>query len=265
MKNLYVTTFNEKFFNASGKAMLDSFFKNKIDDDILVCYEGFEFQEKYNYLKHKNILLCNLGNDSFLKDWLSENKNNIPPDLGGSADPKKNPTAFLRHNLRAAGWFRKIASLRIAIQKYKKNYKSIIMIDSDCKILLKIDDKIIEKAFLNYSVFYHWGDERKAKGQGPETGLVGFKMDHDGLFVAEKWINYFENKKFTRFARWDDGGVFGYVLEDIEFRRCIDLVNKNIKSPLSQSHVIDRGIFANYVIHEKGIHKKIGITNDSKK
>ena len=62
--------------------------------------------------------------------------------------------------------------------------------------------------------------------------------------------------------RWDDGGVFGYVVLENEAILKHDLVEDYADNNKSQSHVIERGMFRNYLVHEKGLHKRLGITNE---
>jgi hypothetical protein len=115
---------------------------------------------------------------------------------------------------------------------------------------------VIKNAFGKYSYFYHWGKDRPKKSLGVESGLIGFKNDKTGYRVLNIWIEKFKNKIFKRYLRWDDGGMFGnVVLENPDIKGNDLVVNYKDKSK-SASHVINRGIFADYVVHNKGTHKK---------
>tara|TARA_A100001011_G_scaffold396858_1_gene496120 strand:+ start:4949 stop:5827 length:879 start_codon:yes stop_codon:yes gene_type:complete len=276
MNILYVTTFNKEIFEASGKEMLNSFLKSKTDGNIFLSCEGFSFDVKNpDHLlskkwrdklanKNKKILTYNLSKDSFLNSWLEENKDVIPVHMGGEATPESCPDAFGPGNIRAAGWFRKIATLNAALTKHGKDYDCIVFVDSDCMFKEKISHEMISDAFSKYSVFYHLGKLRIQKGMGVESGFVGFKNDEHGYKILETWISKYKNKAFIKYKRWDDGGMLRYVIEEAKFKHCRDLVkNYNSIPGKSKSHAIERGMFANHVEHYKGLHKNLGIGKEA--
>lgn len=263
MQILYVTTFNDKIFEASGSKMLKSFFETQINRDILCCYENLNPKKSFKALDQSRLISLNLSESIFLNSWLKENSDIIPIEYGGTAIKEKKPEVFLPWNFRAAGWFRKIVSLEESL-KYISKYDAIVFVDSDSKFLKNIDDKIFEKIFNNSDYFYHWGEERKKKNMGVESGFIGFKTNEFGIYVLNYWINKFKNKNFTRYMRWDDGGMFCNVLHELNFKGGKDLVENYKDNGKSQSHVIERGIFANYLIHDKGLHKRLGLTNEKK-
>jgi|TARA_R110001583_G_scaffold16234_12_gene66296 hypothetical protein len=276
MNILYVTTFNIEIFDASGREMLNSFLKSKTDGDIFLSCEGFSFDannEKHLLSKKwrgklsrgsSKILSYDLDKDKFLKSWLKENSNVIPVHMGGSATPESCPEAFGPGNIRAAGWFRKIATLNAALKNHGKDYDCIVFVDSDCLFRKKIDKSMIDGAFLDKSVFYHLGKLRMEKGMGVESGFVGFKNDKHGYGVLETWISKYRRKAFVKYKRWDDGGMLRYVIEERKFKNCRDLVKNYSSIPgKSKSHAIERGIFAEYIEHNKGLHKNLGIGKEA--
>lgn len=266
MNVLYVSTFNRKFWEISGKNMVESFLRTNCDGSILLCYEGFNLDARQitPASSRKKILTYNLAESDFLKNWLEENRDVIPPEMGGKANPKSNPTAFLPWNLRAAGWFRKIVSLDYAMKNYGTGFDCIISVDSDCEFKQKISSSIITKAFDGTNVFYHWGKHRPEKGLGVESGFIGFMMTKDGKEILQYWIDKYKNKEFRRYAKWDDGGMFTNVLLECKHIKTRDVVG-DYDSDGRKSHVIEHGIFAKYLIHNKGIHRNLGLTNDRKK
>ena len=46
MNTLYVTTFTYEMFKASGKVMIESFMKEKIEGKILICSEYFNYDHQ---------------------------------------------------------------------------------------------------------------------------------------------------------------------------------------------------------------------------
>lgn len=263
MKILYVTTFNKELFDASGNKMLSSFFATQKNGDMLCCYENLNPHKHFKPFLKSNFKYYDLQNSEFLNRWLSDNKDVIPPEFGGQANKDKKPQAFLGWNFRAAGWFRKIATLDYA-QQFKNDYDAIVFVDSDSKFLQSIDTKIFEEAFKNADYFYHWGKERQKKELGVESGFIGFKTSVNGLYILNYWINKYKTKEFRRYLRWDDGGMFSNVLIENNFKHGHDLVSNYDDNGKSQSHVVERGIFAKYIVHEKGLHKKLGLTNEKR-
>ena len=81
MNILYVTTFNEKLYNMSGKDLIKSFTKYINNADMLVCYEDFDFKSEYD-----NILVYDLKNDKYMNTWLNKHKDIIPKFYGGNAE-----------------------------------------------------------------------------------------------------------------------------------------------------------------------------------
>jgi hypothetical protein len=263
MKILYVTTFNKELFSASGSQMLSSFFSTQKKGDMLVCYEGLNPNKNFKSFIGARFKFYDLATSNFLNNWLSENKDVIPPAFGGVASQDKKPQAFLGWNFRAAGWFRKIATLEYALS-FKDQYDLIIFVDSDSKFLKDIDLSIYENILKDSDYFYHWGKERKKKDLGVESGFIGFKTTSNGLEILNYWINKFRGKEFRRYLRWDDGGMFSNVLIENNFKFGKDLVSNYEDNGRSQSHVIERGPFSGFVLHDKGSHKRLGLTNEKK-
>lgn len=265
MNILYVNTFNEIIWNASGKNMVESFVKTGSPGKMLICHEGFKrdpIQVSYPTLIGSKFDTYNLDSSKFLKKWLDENKDIIPREMGGEAHVKKKPASYLPWNMRAAGWFRKIVALDQAVTDFKNKVDCIIFVDSDCIFLKKLDDGLVAKAFGKQHFFYHWGDERPKKGLGVESGFIGFKTTDEGMKVLNEWINKYKTNIFRRYLMWDDGGMFGNVVLECKERYGIDgkdLVTNYNEIGKGQSHVIERGVFSDYIFHDKGKHKKLGI------
>lgn len=260
MKILYISTFNKAIFTASGSGMLDSFFATQKTGDILCCYEGLRPDKNFRkYISTNRFQHYDLIKSAFLQEWLAENKDVIPIEYGGIATKQNKPEAFLPWNFRAAGWFRKIATFEYAIPM-AKNYDAIVFVDSDSKFIRNINIDIFAQVFKSHDYFYHWGKERKKKDLGVESGFIGFKNNKNGLRVLNAWIDKYRNKVFKRYLMWDDGGMLGNVLKELEFIGGNDLVTDYKDNKKSQSHVLERGVFGKCVIHEKGLHKRLGIT-----
>lgn len=248
MNVLYVTSFNENMFIASGKNLINTFINSNTEDYLLVCYEGFKFNNKIN---HKKILSHNLDKSEFLNNWLIKNKDIIPEKLGGLANIKTNPNVFNEWNVKASLWFRKIASLEYAKRIYNDYFDAIIWIDSDCSIIQKIPKNIIYSAFNKKEVFYHLGQYRISRNMPVESSFIGFKKNSK---ILDKTINIFNSGEFRKLQYWDDGNVFKEVLKNTDN-------NDLIKSVLNNNRVIEHSLFNKYIKHNKGVHKRLNIHN----
>lgn len=266
MNVLFVTTFNDKIWEASTKNMLKTYLSTKNNSDFLLVYENFVAQPRVPIHPGVKFIWHDMTKNEFLNSWMKENADVIHPSFGGKAVIEKKPQAFLPWNLRAAGWFRKIVCLDYTVTEYRDKYDAIVFIDSDCEFQSRISSDLILRAFGDKNFFYHWGRERKKKEVGVETSIVGFKTNPDGMMVLNFWIDKFRNKYFRKYLRWDDGGVFGYVVDELVEQEIHgnDLVETYEENGKSQTHVVERGMFKKYVVHNKGLHKRLGLTNEKK-
>ena len=78
-KTLYVTSFNKKLFDVTGKDMVNSFLSTGMQGDLLVTYED-DIAEQIP--KADNITLLKLESYEFLNNWLENNKDIIPVEYG---------------------------------------------------------------------------------------------------------------------------------------------------------------------------------------
>ena len=157
-KILYITTFNKKLYNLSGKDFINSFLKYIKNGVLLICYED----EKPDFNSDR-LIFYNLAEDYFLKKWLETNKCRIPKFYGGELednDPlfgktyKEQPWA----KYRASRYFRKVVSLNYGLNTYSDNYDYIFVVDCDCEFKKNIDTDVVNLLFEdNISMFYFWG------------------------------------------------------------------------------------------------------------
>jgi hypothetical protein len=246
-KVLYVTSFANDMYNASGKQLIDSFLNKNIEGNLLVCYENFDF-------KHSDprILTYPLHTSKYLHTWLRKNRNIIPVSLGGISRDIR----IIDHvwNRKASRWFRKVAALEYSLNMYRNQYDAIVWLDSDCTILNTISSNFIKTLFsTDYGVFYHLGSNRAKNGMGVESSIIGFSKLNDGYDFLYNIILCYSSGKFRELHRWDDGWVFRYLIEQKKFK-CKDLVTKPYKN-----YVIEYGAFRGYITHNKGLHKRLNI------
>jgi len=256
---LFVTSFNEHLYKATGRSLLKSFTKTNTEGNMLVTYEGLKLGEMPNNEadKFNNIVYYDLGKDDFLNTWLKENNDIIPKYLGGA-----HPGNFKhKFHKRTSQWFRKIAALHAAMQ-YKDDFRYVVFIDSDSQFKQKVTNSFIKQQFGGASMIYHYGDYRRthssgdgADGIGIESGLIGFDLHNGGdLFLKEVFKQY-TSKSFRTHIRWDDAWMFTIcVRKNINSKiTCKDLVaNASIRT----THVVATGPFKDHIVHNKGVHWK---------
>jgi hypothetical protein len=252
---LYVTSFAEDMYNASGKTLINSFIKYKQKGDLLVCYENFDFLDYTN----SNIISYDIAKSEYLINWLEKFKDYIPDYLGGTATEKENPNVFDPANRRASRWFRKIAALEYAHRTYSEQYTSIIWIDADCEFIGRLSLKYLNRVFNNNAVFYYLGKLRKKQNKGVESGFIGFtkygnfKEGYSGYDFLKIIFDIFESGKFLKYERWDDGFIFKMgIFENLKFKT-IDIAVNNT------TNVMNYGIFTAFIRHNKGFHARSNI------
>lgn len=256
MHILYVTTFNKKLYELSGKQLIDSFINNNISSNILVCYEGFEFESN-----SENILKYNIECDPFLKTWMSNNINVIPKIYGGIAqddhhiflEDQKKGQGWARY--RSAGYFRKIVALNYAINTYQENYDIICVIDSDCIFKTHITEDIFNKVFDDDTqMFFYWSNYRKKLNRGPETGFTGYSKKNGGYEFAKLICNCFITQDFLRFEYWDDGFVIGQLINENKNKFKLKDIVADTKKCTTRVMEIKNNIFFDYIYHCKNKH-----------
>ena len=247
---LYVTSFNERIFKLSGLRLLYTFIQHKINATLLICYEDKQNTGYLNSIiekKFNNFIFFKLSDYRYLNSFLYENRNLIIEKHGG----RKKTLYDNQWNNAFSLWFRKIASSKYALDTYKNNIDYLVWIDADCFFNYHLNNDIIKTAFNNTYCFYHlgkWRYENNAKSI--ESGFIGFKKN-DGFELLYKVIKEYDNQKFIKYKRWDDGHVMGQIILNSNIKS-IDLASNVPKR--TTWNVIDKCMFKNYIIHYKGCH-----------
>lgn len=263
---LYVTSFTSDMYKVSGKKMIETFQKYHPNNKMVVCYEKMKLRDLGDL--SDNILTYDLNKSDFLKKWLFKNRDIIPFYMGGLATPQNNSKLLKNEfNRQASCFFRKIVSIDYAISSYGKKYNSIVWMDADSYFMKNIPNKTISKIFSKSHVFFHLGTKRQKANLGIESGIIGFK-NGNGYKFFKIVANKFRNGSFRQYEKWDDGYVFRKVWEEVvKFNKKYpnnpykilfnDVVSHIVKS--DRNEVIPYGPFKDYVTHEKGKHKRMGI------
>lgn len=260
MNILYVTSFNDELYNATGKKLLESF--SNIKGDLFIGTENL-------LLVGSRFIQYKLENDYFLQKWLLENKDIIPEYLGGIAKPCNHQDPYAREdrkhtkgchfswwNRNCSRWFRKIATINY-VMNYQNTYANIgkydyfVWLDADC-IFKKDPHDILENIDgWDVDIFYMRGTKRRAV----ESGIFGIKNNPCGKFFVDQLCWLYTSKKFRNYDRWDDGFIFKVAIGDSPLVRTLDIAAK-----CNKPDVADFTCLTPYIKHNKGTHgRKLNI------
>lgn len=242
---LYVTTFNNHLYNATGRNMLHTFVEHYAQGDLLICHEGVEDIPKYS-----RFIRYDLNDDDYLQTWLQENKDIIPKRLGGEHDGNYQH----KFHERTSEWFRKIAALHHAVSL--SGYDKIVFLDCDVVIKQHISEEFMNSVFDGASMFYHYGPTRHRGGSGFETGIMGFDLRKQGGVILQHVFDKYADKSYRGYMRWDDAWMMTVAVAENPDVQARDLVERVTPT----GHVVEAGILAPYLTHNKGVHwKKHGV------
>ncbi len=257
MKIDYCTTFNQKFFDLTGKHLLMSFLEHQPNNQMYVAYEDMEdedFGDKLGELN--NFIATDISEDEVLKSWLKENEDIIPVVMGGKADPSVCKCKNKKHikgcpysyfNSRAAGWFRKIVALNWAAKKTDANI--LYWIDCDCMFKQNMSNQFINQLMGTYDIVYINGEQRRSAGGGVETGVIGFRRPF--TFVQE-WLEFFTSGKFKEEDRWDDSYAFARMMIYDDHNAKDLLAGKWV-----MKDIVAPSPYGPYIDHDKGVHHRL--------
>ena len=236
---LYVTSFNEHLYQATGKDMIKSFVMWKTEGNLLITYEDGVHED---IVKHRKFLFHNLDKDDFLHNWLKTNEDIIPVEYGGLFTGKFED----KFNRRAACWFRKIAAINAAL---KCGYDKIVFVDSDSVFKKQITEEYMDQIFDGGAMFYHLGKSRIERDMGIESGFIGWDLNNGGKEYLQHVIDSFTSGDFRKYRRWDDGYVFRMIVDEHP-----EIKTRDVVENLEFMNVVEPGPFGKFVKHNKGIH-----------
>jgi len=130
---LFVTSFTEKMYEATGRSMIESFLSTESEGRMLICTEKVDLIA----LNSEKFSIYDLDDSEWLKQWLNENSDIIPKSLGGVAEDESfegvgltpSQVKIKAYNKDASRWFRKVVCLDYASNF--GNLKVIVWVDSD--------------------------------------------------------------------------------------------------------------------------------------
>lgn len=251
-KLAYVTSFNKRIYEASGKQLIDSWHKTASEGDLYCYYEEFLPVERY-----ENISYVSLDEQVNLSIWLEQNKDIIPESEGGLLKPCncKDPWSLKEREHEkgcshiwfkrcAYRWFKKVYSLRHFIS-LQNGYTHIIWLDADCRFIRQIKANDWIKLFDWHSILYMRG-----KREIEECGVVGYNLEKEGKDFIFDFYNAYTDGTFKKLSRWDDSYVFHWLREN-NYKHCSkDLAGKTG----DHAEVISKSAIGDMIAHDKGKH-----------
>lgn len=244
----FVTTFNQKIYDISGKYLLKTFdfYVNDPNLKLIIVNENTDLSKISN--KH---IIYDIFENNFFNDWLKKYKKFIPEKYGGT-----NKEELSYWNNRFSLWARKVFALQLVKNKIH-NPELIIFLDSDILIKKTINYKYLIKKFPNnIDLYYTYGKKRKASTfVSVESSFLVFTPP---FVLVDEWINIFNI--FYNYPRWDDGYLLEmvinktkYLTKDIGSANNIPLRNTDMGKFFKHN----KGVNATYLFDNTKFIKKV--------
>ena len=278
-KILWVTSFNKRLYEHSGKKLIETFIKNNVPGEMFIAHEdklaSTVMSQEYMLggRSDSTVWLSDLEKSKQLASWLYVNRDIIPKHLGGESTVCKckggaNPSPGTKHsnpgchwtwwNRNASRWFRKIPALESAFN-LNEGHRYIIWIDCDCYFTEQASEFTWDKIAKGSPGFYMQSPKRKVL----EGGIVGYDSGCKVARAVHEEIQLsYESGDFRRHDRWDDSFIVQVALETVRARYLKKKQFVDIASHVTEKsgHVVEYSLIGKYVRHNKGEHARKGLT-----
>lgn len=261
-KVLFVTSFNRELFEASGRALVESWAEHKPEGHLRAATEGVTAAELvgedavYHGLHHAPL-------ESFapLRRFERDNRDIIPRDLGGLARPCRCPNARNPHakthaagcpnywfNRHASRWFRKVCALTAALHA-DTGADVFAWLDADCVFLKPLPHAKVEEVLGGKDVAYLKSKDR----QVIESGVMLFDLRRGGRRFIEDVFRRYTSGAFRRDKRWDDAYQFQQALGANRTITSVDMARR----ATGHADVLPNSPLGEYLEHRKGRHSRV--------
>jgi hypothetical protein len=253
----FVTSFNDVFYEASGKRCVETF-REQNPSYELVAYVEAEDDPALSHLESElqgmGAAVVRLGEQPLLGEFLEVARDVIPREFGGDAPPELFPgegpqtgDVWFRKNMYR--WFRKIVALEHASDGFDD---VLFWMDSDCFSKAPLPLTVIEQAFRGAGVIH-----MKASRKHTETGLVGYDFAQPGVHdLIAAMRHHYMSRNFERYKRWDDCITLDVCLKLPGAPRSRDIAKRTV----ANAEVLPTTPFAPFLEHDKGLHsRKLGL------
>jgi hypothetical protein len=241
------STFNDKLYEYSGKALLKSLETNMPGVEVIA------YHELDNDIQGiKGVKVCDIPE---FKAVFEANKEVITEHFGGTGVDIPGDKAW---NIRWFGWFRKIAMAyhAICVEKYSEY---LVFSDCDNRFLRPFDDDFLKRVTKGRPIGFFRGSRPVL-----EAGIivVDNKNPNASIFYRE-FMNLFLTKEFRKLSRWDDCAVLEHTMTKFPKEWFCDLAEGKVATLHTNSNgyttggqIIAATEWGNYVEHDKGVHWK---------
>jgi hypothetical protein len=249
----FVTSFNEVFYEASGRRCVETFRRQNPAYEIRAYVEAADeeaLRKLETELQALGASVVRLGDLPLLTEFLDVARDVIPREFGGDAPPEMFPgegpqtgDVWFRKNMYR--WFRKIVALEHASDGFGD---VLFWMDSDCFSKAPLPLHVIEQAFRGAGVI-----RMKANRKHTETGLVGYDFAQPGVHeLIAAMRDHYLSRDFKRYKRWDDCITLDLCLKRPDAPASRDIA----KRAVANAEVLPTTPFAPYLAHEKGLHSR---------
>jgi hypothetical protein len=253
----FITSFNDVFYEASGRRCVETFRQQNPSYEIYAYIEADDEQalsELELELQRLGAAVVRLSDLPLLSQFLDVARDVIPQEFGGDAPlqmfPGEGPqtgNVWFRKNMFR--WFRKI----VALEHASNGYDDVLFwMDSDCFSKAPLPFSTIEQTFGGAGVI-----RMKANRKHTETGLVGYDFAQPGVHeLIASMKDHYMSRNFERYKRWDDCITLDLCLKGPGAPRARDIA----KRAVANAEVLPTTPFARYLEHDKGLHsRKLGL------
>jgi len=254
----FVTSFNDVFYDASGRRCVETFREYNPGFEIWTYIEAEDparLATMEAQLDAMGATVVKLNGLPLLEEFRQVAHDVIPKGMGGSAPDEMFPgegpqtgDVWFRKNMFR--WFRKIVALDHATAGYDG---VAFWMDCDCYSKAPLPRSVIQRAFAGSGVVH-----MKADREHSETGLVGYDLGVRGVpELIEAMKAHYLSGSFSSFDRWDD-----CLTLDLQLARADAPNSRDVASYVGKSgNVLLSTPFAPYLEHEKGLHSRgLGLT-----
>jgi hypothetical protein len=249
----FVTSFNDVFYDASGRRCVETFRLHNPGFEIWAYVEADDPERlaaMTDDLEGLGATVVDLASLPLLREFRELAHDVIPERFGGSAPesmfPGKGPQTgdiWFRKNMFR--WFRKI----VALDHVSRGYGEVLCwMDCDCFCKAPLPRAEVERAFGGTGIFLMKGNRVHT-----ETGLVGYDLAQPGVrWLLEAMREHYMRREFEALPRWDDCITLDVHLNKSESPTYRDLA----KRAVGHGDVLPTTILAPYLEHEKGLHSR---------
>lgn len=249
----FVTSFNDVFYDASGRRCVETFREHNPGFEIWTYVEA-EHPARLTAMEAQldalGATVVGLDGLPLLEEFRQVAHDVIPKGMGGSAPdelfpgegPQTGDVWFRKNMFR---WFRKIVALDHAARDFDE---VLCWMDCDCFSKAPLPREKLERAFGGTGVFIMKGNRVHS-----ETGLVGYDLAEPGVrWLLDAMKQHYMSRGFERLDRWDDCITLDIHLADARAPRHRDLA----KRAVGHGDVLPTTMLAPYLEHQKGLHSR---------